>query len=109
MDAVKKLSDEELKKMNEKLPAWARWNANEQLEVETREGKFVLEDKKYALMMTMRNNPGIAGMEELALISRMLVSPTGIGEMALKEMRTSTVMRLVKALDFLAGIGDSFL
>ena len=119
-EELKILDNQKEEKVQEKvyiedasLPAFIKRIDEDTLEVSTKDGDFVLEDIPYEKIMSTKKRISSIGKEvsvdafELALISESLKSPQK-GELELRKMRGSTIMKLKAAIYKMYDI-DSFL
>ena len=105
---------EEPMEEDSKHPAWCKVT-DDYVKVKTKDGVFTLEDVEYDRVMRAKqrvtrgeNNPVAMDKFELALIAESMTGENKVGDMDLRKMKTSTVMRLRYAVSQLYDI-QSFL
>jgi hypothetical protein len=94
--------------MNKKMPEWLELKDNGNYVVDTKDGKFELQDIEYEKTMKARKritrtdhqgNESIDGVKfQMALISESLVEPKK-GELEIMKLKSSSVIRLSYAIN----------
>jgi len=110
------MEQNEEEKIAPKLPEWLREQSDGTFIVNTKQGDFTLKELEYERILASKKralrggqvtDPDAMDRFELTLISDSIVTPV-TGELELKKMKGSTVMRLRAAVQKLYDI-ESFL